>query len=185
MVRHMVLWVVLALAVATAFSVPCTAEIVGLRMVGIGSPDDSLEVEDPILGSHPCAWTSSYSTTEFGQWDLSLSPDRIYYDINLLYSSTFAATSRWLTSPEIDSLLYTLDLRHDNIHHLPLKDLELVYDYLSYTSAYADTGFEIFSVCGDSAVDLNERNHVDIYLVKYGRSGGTSPCSTGDPKDDL
>jgi hypothetical protein len=196
MARHMVRWVVFAFAVATALSVPCSAEIVGFRMVGIGSPDDSLEIEDPIDpndpngGPNPCGWKSTYTTTtEFRRWPPEMIPVQIRRDVNLLCSLTFEATDLELTSTEIDSLLYTFDFRHENIHDLPLKDLELVFDYLSFTDAYSDSGatgsFEVFGVCGDSGIVVAERNHVDIYLVKWGTNIPTySSCNSSNVKQE-
>jgi hypothetical protein len=183
MVRGAIAVAAVAILMAVASILPCGAAVQGLKMVGIGSPDDSLVVQDPPGASHPCGWTSYHSTSpQFNRWPPWMLPDDIQRDINLLYSSTFAATGYGLTSDEVDSLLYTFDLRHDNIHALPMKDLELVYDYLSYGGAYTDTsGFEVFSVCGDSAVPWSERDHVDLYLVKWGANNVSYPgCNPTD-----
>ncbi|MFH1501773.1 MAG: FlgD immunoglobulin-like domain containing protein [Candidatus Eisenbacteria bacterium] len=164
---------------------PSAASIEGLQMIGIGlDPDVLMDGPDPPVPPPEklhCTWTQ-HSTVEpyFAQWPVFPDP-QCNDDVDLLWSDSFNPEDETLlTGPEIALLLTILDQDADNTLGVIERDLQLAVNYLSATGVY-DNGFEVFPDCADS-IPLSQRDHVDIYLCKYGKPAAqcTTPCAS-DP----
>ena len=157
----------LVLAAATLFlalgSTPASGTIDGLQMVGIGIPPDSLSQD--AREDNPCEYKTSVDTLGFVYRTSGLF--QIDADIQL-FVSTSLVDSTEVTGDEMMLFLGTLDSDLDNNLDVLETDLELLFNYLSDTGEY-DDGFEVFPYCGAApdTVPLTERDHIDLYLVKY------------------
>ena len=146
-------------------SAPASGTIDGLQMVGIGIPPDSLS-QDARSGN-PCEYKTDLLGPGFVyRWS---NVPSINADIQLFVSNSLSDTAGGplnVTDSEMNLLLNTLDLEIDNTLGALERDLELVFNYLSDTGEY-DDGFEVFPYCGAESVPLSDRDHIDLYLVKY------------------
>ena len=166
------LWLVIAAAalLLALGSTHASATVEGLQMVGIGIPPDSLS-QDAKSGD-PCDHTTSITDEPGFEYRRSFVAD-IDRDIQLFVSTSLSDSLGGplnVTGDEMMALLQTLDWDIDNNLDVPEKDLELIVNFLSDTGEY-DDGFEVFPYCGAESVPLSERDHIDLYLVKYDSSG--------------
>ena len=157
------------------------ATIEGIQMVGIGLPPDSVEPDD---GTSHCDTTSSH-TTELEFFLRETEDDDINRDIDLLVSETL--TGQFVvTAGEVDLLLQTLDADTINAFSVGETDLQLVFNYLSYSDGYDEaTGFEVFPAC-TTLTASQYRNDIDLYLVKHGddETGGHYPSNHMSRRED-
>ncbi len=156
---------------------PSPAEIQGLRIVGLGSPPDSV-----VRYTDYCETTGNYtSSPTFARWTFNqpLLGDA-ERDLDLLLSATFAEdASTIVLDTELAKLVRTLDVHTDNLFTeagtSDFTDLQLVFNYFSDSDEYdPDDGFEVFPTCTE--IDITERNHVDVYLYKWGYPSQPNHC---------
>jgi hypothetical protein len=183
--------IAISISLALLLIVPATgsAEIEGLYLVSAGhdTADTGWVSIEP--RAVDCAWyTAGPNDPSFRRENLVEAEAE--WDIDLLISNTLLGALE-VTPAEVGLLIDTFDGDlSDNYFSADERDLELVVNYLSVTSAYEDLGsgsanFELFPTCAADGIPLAMyRDETDFYLVAEGEGGGVSPSHFKDILED-